>query len=269
MTIHQPTTEAFQQSQSKHRRANDGVAATQVLLAAALLAIWETAGRYLNSSWISRPSKVAEQIWTWIQGDLLTHIAVTGSEMLIGLSIGISLGVISGILLGRSGLLAIVMRPIVVTLYSVPMVSLAPLFIMFFGVDMMPKIVLVSIVVFFLIFFNTFAGVSKVDNDLVAVIELMGASPREQFQKIIFPSCMSWIMAGIKIALPYALVAAVTGEMIASRQGLGSIITRAASRFDMTALYAVLLILMVMGLLVSEFASRLEKWVLRWRGADE
>jgi NitT/TauT family transport system permease protein len=97
----------------------------------------------------------------------------------------------------------------------------------------------------------------------------MGSNRREQFQKVIAPACMAWIIGGIKIALPYALVATTTGEMLSARRGLGFLLSEAASQFNTTALYAVLFVLMLMGLIVSEVATRLEQWMLRWRHAAE
>ena len=160
------------------------------------------------------------------------------------------------------------MRPIVVAFYSVPLVALAPLFIMFFGLDMLPKIVLVGIVVFFLLFFNTFAGATSVDQELIAQIDLMGSNRRERFQKVVAPACSPWIIGGIKTAMPYALVAATTGEMLAARRGLGFLLSDAASQFDMTSLYAVLFILMLLGLAISEVTAWAERHLLRWRHAQ-
>jgi len=97
----------------------------------------------------------------------------------------------------------------------------------------------------------------------------MGATRFEQFRKVILPATAVWIAGGIKIALPYALVATITGELLATRAGLGFLISRAAERFDMTSLYAVLLILMALGLLLSEAALRLEHRFLRWRKTAE
>ena len=133
----------------------------------------------------------------------------------------------------------------------------------------MPKIVLVSIVTFFLLFFNTFTGAQQVDEDHLRDLDLMGATKVEQFRKVVAPATAVWIAGGIKIALPYALVATITGELLATRAGLGFLISRAAERFDMTALYAVLLILMTLGLLLSEAALRLERRFLRWRKTAE
>ena len=244
------------------------LAVQQLALGIALIAVWEACGQVYGTTWISRPLLVGQQLWAWMRADLHVHVLTTLAEMLAGLSIGTLLGAAAGMLLGRSGLLAVILRPVVVTLYSVPMVALAPLFIMFFGVGILPKVILVAIVVFFLIFFNTFAGATNVDQDLISSLELMGANKREQFRKVILPGCMTWILGGVKVALPYALVAAVTGEMMAARGGLGSLISSAAASFDMTSLYTALFILMLLGLVVSETASRLELWLLRWRHAS-
>src|SRR5208282_3836259 len=97
-----------------------------------------------------------------LRGDLYIHVATTVTEVVVGLLIGAVFGILAGLWFGRSPLLAGVMRPIIVAFYSVPLIALTPLFIMFFGLGMLPKIILVAIVVFFLLFFNTFAGAQEV-----------------------------------------------------------------------------------------------------------
>jgi sulfonate transport system permease protein len=246
-----------------------GIVIWQIVVGILLLAAWEAAGYVSGSPWISRPSLIAATIVDWTLGDLYIHVATTAAEMGTGLALGTVFGIAAGLVLGRSPSLSVILRPIIFALYSVPLISLAPLLIMFFGLDMMPKIVLVTVVVFFLLFFNTFAGVEAVDRDLVTSLQLMGSNRREQFQKVIAPACTAWIIGGIKIALPYALVATTTGEMLSARRGLGFLLSEAASQFNTTALYAVLFILMLMGLIVSEAATRLEQWMLRWRHAAE
>jgi NitT/TauT family transport system permease protein len=241
----------------------------QVALGAALLALWEWAGGATGSQWVNRPSQIGAQLAAWSTGEIYPHLATTIGELLVGLVIGTNLGVLAGLLLGRSRRLGPILRPIIVAFYSIPLVSLAPLFIMFLGVEMLPKIVLVSIVVFFLLFFNTFSGVETIDTDLVSSLELMGANRREVFIKAVLPASMAWVIAGIKIALPFALIATVTGELLAARTGLGYLLNQAAQQFDMTAIYAVLAILMVVGIIVSEVAARLEGWLLRWRNTNE
>jgi NitT/TauT family transport system permease protein len=249
-------------------RRFDPIVLWQIAVGLLLLAGWEIVGRVSGGAWTSRPTLIAAKLAVWLQGSVYPHAATTLTEVVTGLVAGSMLGVLAGLMLGRSPTAAGILRPIVVAFYSVPLVALAPLFIMFFGLDMLPKIVLVTIVVFFLLFFNTFAGASSVDRDLVEQVQLMGSTRREMFQKVVAPACMVWIIGGIKTALPYALVAATTGEMLAARRGLGFLISDAASQFDMTSLYAALFILMLLGLAVSEVAARSERHMLRWRHAE-
>ncbi|MEZ5856485.1 MAG: ABC transporter permease [Hyphomicrobiaceae bacterium] len=240
----------------------------QLGLGVVLLGVWEWAGFVTGSQWVNRPSSIGYQLAQWSTGEIYPHLATTIIELLSGLVIGTILGVLAGLLLGRATRLGPILRPIIVAFYSIPLVSLAPLFIMFFGVEMLPKIVLVSIVVFFLLFFNTFSGVATIDDDLVATLQLMGASRREVFMKVVLPASTAWVLAGIKVALPFALVGTITGEMLAARSGLGYLLNQASQQFDMTAIYAVLAILMVVGVIVSEVAVRLEGWLLRWRNTN-
>jgi sulfonate transport system permease protein len=246
----------------------DPIAVWQVGVGLLLLTGWEAIGRLTGGTWTSHPSLIAAKLAAWLQGSLYLHLATTLTEVVTGLAFGVTLGTIAGLALGRSPVFAGIVRPIVVAFYSVPLVALAPLFIMFFGLDMLPKIVLVGIVVFFLLFFNTFAGATSVDQDLIAQINLMGSNRRERFQKVVAPACAPWIIGGIKTAMPYALVASTTGEMLAARRGLGFLLSDAASQFDMTSLYAALFILMLLGLALSELTARTERHLLRWRHAQ-
>lgn len=239
----------------------------QVLVGVLFLGGWELAGRRFGSDWTSLPSLIAARLGVWALGDLWLHVLTTATEMLVGLALGGVAGVAAGLTLGRSPVVATVLRPLIVALYSVPLITMAPLLILWFGLDLEPKIVLVTIVVFFLVFFNTFAGVSAIDHDLISSFQLLGGNRREEFQKVVAPASMVWILAGIKIALPYALAAATTGELLAARRGLGSLLAQAAHQFDMTGVYAALLVLMAIGILVSESANRLERRLLRWRRA--
>jgi NitT/TauT family transport system permease protein len=247
----------------------DNILVWQVVLVSALLVAWEIAGRFAGGDQVSSPSRIADRILIWLGGELYPHLFTTLAELACGMAIGCSFGVLVGLVLGRMPIVSIILRPIIVGLYSVPLVTLAPLFIMFFGLGLLPKIVLVSIVTFFLLFFNTFTGAQQVDEDYLRTLDLMGANKFEQFRKVVAPATAVWIVGGFKIALPYALVATITGELLATRSGLGFLISRAAERFDMTSLYAVLLILMALGLLLSEATLRLEHRFLRWREPAE
>jgi NitT/TauT family transport system permease protein len=237
----------------------------RIILAIALFGLWEFFGRFVDATWTSQPSLIAIRLVEWALGGLARHIAATLTEIVLGLCIGVPTGVVVGMWLGRSPLVAALLRPIIMGLNSVPVVALSPLLIMWFGLGMQPKIALVTLVCFLLLFFNTFAGAQAVDRDWIATLQIMGATPREQFQKAVAPACMTWIMSGLKNALPYSLIAATIGEMMMAREGLGRLITDSASQFDMTGVYAALVVLMVLGAAINEVATRSETWLLRWR----
>lgn len=241
----------------------------RLLFGFALLGLWEWGGRTYGHAWTSLPSLVLERIVQWAHSDLALHIAVTLQEIAIGLAIGGTAGAIAGLYLGRARILGAILRPIIFGFYSIPVIALAPLFILWFGLGLMPKIVLVMISAFFLLFFNTFSGVQDTDEDLLASIRLMGATREEEFRQVIVPGAMPWIVGGFKIAVPYAFAAAVTGELLAARQGMGSLLSSAAAQFDMTGLYAGLLVLMIMGMVASAVTLVAESRLLRWRSAAE
>jgi NitT/TauT family transport system permease protein len=239
----------------------------RLLVALGLFGLWELAGRAFGPTWTSMPSLIVARLGEWIAGELAHHVGTTVAEMMMGIGCGAPPGIILGLVLGRAGVLAALLRPIIAAAYSVPLITLAPLFILWFGLGMPPKIVLVAIVTFFLLFFNTFSGAQSVDADLMSQLRLMGARRSEVLTKLIAPASAAWIVAGLKIALPYALIAATVGEILASRAGLGHLLVRATSQFDMTGVYTTLVVLMAVGVLAGEAALRLERWLLRWRTA--
>jgi NitT/TauT family transport system permease protein len=238
----------------------------RALLLGALLVLWQLGGTYVSDRWVSSPVAILARLVDWTGRDLFMHLRVTMTEIVAGLAIGLPMGILAGVSLGRLRNVAAVLRPFVVVLNSMPIVAMAPLLIMWFGIGMLPKIVLVAFVSFLLLFFNTFAGARAVDEEQLDALTLMGASGMERFRKVVLPACTAWIFAGLKNALPYALIAAVIGEMMVSRAGLGHLVARAGQQFDMTGIYAGLFVLMIVGSILNEAISLAERHLLRWRG---
>jgi NitT/TauT family transport system permease protein len=241
-------------------------AAARVAFVLLLLGLWQLYGTLAGDEWTSRPTLVALRIWELARTGLAGHIATTLSEIVMGLLIGVPTGTLVGILLGRTQALSALLRPVIVAANSVPIIALAPLLIMWFGLGLTPKVVLVALVAFFLLFFNTYSGVTTIDQDLLDALRLMGASQREILQKVVLPATMPWVLSGLRSALPYALIAATVGEMMLARNGLGFLVTEFAGQYDMTGVYAALVVLMILGVIIAEIAARSEAWLLRWRG---
>ena len=243
-----------------------GLALSRTLVLGVILGGWEMAGRFsTEQTWTSSPSLIVARLAQWLGGDLWLNIGTTVAEMGMGLALGVPLGIVCGLILGRLPGVARLTRPFIVSLYNIPLVAMAPIFILWFGLDMLPKIVLVGLVTFFLMFFNTFSGARSVDGDLVQTLQIMGASRRELFRKVVLPASAVWILTGLKIALPYALVAATTGELMAGQHGLGFLLSQSSGQLDMTGVYAALVVLMGVGVVIGEGAASLERHVLRWR----
>ena len=231
------------------------------------LGFWQFAsGRLIKPFWISSPSEIWRQLADWIAtGELWLHVEVTLTETVMGFGFGAVAGVAVGLALGLNRRLAAVLDPFIIAFYSLPKIALAPLFILWFGVGLTSKVVLATFVVFFLVFYNTYAGTLAVEAELVDVLRLMGARRSQIVRKVILPSALIWIFTGMKSSVPYALIGAVVGEMMASNKGLGYLIEAAAGQYDTGGVFAALFVLMIIATGLHELLKQSERLVMRWK----
>src|ERR1700690_3259390 len=171
----------------------------RIVVAALFLGVWELVGRFGDGTWIGSPSLIALRLVTLIAGPLWVNLGISLAEMGLGLALGVPAGAVTGLALGCMPRAARLLRPLILALYSVPLVTLAPVLILWFGLEMRPKIFLVAVVSFFLLFFNIFSAVLAIDRDLVHALQLMGASRFEVLRKLIAPACVPWFFTGVKI----------------------------------------------------------------------
>ena len=231
------------------------------------ITIWEAvSGRLIDKFWISSPIDIVSTLYKWAtSGDLFFHLSITLQETFIGFFLGASGGILVGFILGRWTFAAQVLDPFITAIYSLPKIALAPLFILWFGIGIEMKIIFAGMIVFFLVFFNTYAGVKDVDNDLLDDVRLMGANKRQIMFKVILPSAMTWVFVGLKLSVPYALVGAVVGEIVASNKGIGFLIQYSAGNFDTAGTFAALTILIIVSVSLNATISLLESRLLRWK----
>jgi NitT/TauT family transport system permease protein len=130
---------------------------------------------------------------------------------------------------------------------------------------MASKVVLVTVVVFFLVFFNTFTGVRDVDQDLINSLRIMGATKKDVFTKVIAPGAARWVFAGLRMAVPYSLMGAVTGEIIVANQGIGFLVSWSSGMFDSTGVMAALVLLMLFGTIADMIVTRWEAKAFIWK----
>ena len=264
-------TRAGQSRRSAHRLTSSlALLAAQVLLGLALLAFWELAsGTLIDSFFVSKPSLVLRELSSQLaSGGLWNDLFVTiVQETLVGYVLGALLGVVLGFVLAQAPTAARILNPYLMAINGIPRIALAPLFLVWFGIGLASKIWLGGMMAFFLTFFNTFAGVGGVDQGLKNVARVMGASRLQVLLKVVLPASTPWIVAGLRLGFPYALVAAVVGEMVMSTAGIGHRIIAATQVFNVTGTMAGVLVLMVVVMLVNWVLDRAEAHLLRWRPA--
>ena len=195
----------------------------------------------------------------WVQ------VLVTLEETTIGFVIGAIAGVVCGIALGRNRFLADVFSIYIKIANSIPRVVLGSIFIISLGLGMASKVALAVVMVFFVVFANAFQGVREADRAMIANAEILGASRWQVTTTVVVPAAMSWILASLHVSFGFALVGAVVGEFLGSRQGVGLLISTAQGAFNANGVYAAMIILAVMALAAEYALTLLENRLVRWR----
>jgi NitT/TauT family transport system permease protein len=247
-----------------------GIRIGQVLIGVTILAVWQFAsGRLIDEFFISSPLAVAAKLLLWTKnGTLANAFSYTMQAMVLGFVIGSLCGFAIGFLLGRSDTAAKLFDPYITAIYCLPKIALAPLLIMWFGIGLESKIAMAALIVFFLVFLNTFAGVRDVSAIHINAARIMGANSWQLLRYVIFPSAAAWVLTGLKVSVPYALIGAVVGELISSNRGLGFLIGQASGLFDTAGVFAGLVVLAVTGIVLNSALKALENHLLRWRGLN-
>jgi NitT/TauT family transport system permease protein len=268
----QPAPEAVERgaagAQSGPREIGGGLMLLcQVTLGIVILLAWQGAsGRLVDDFFISNPVEVGDRLYQWIaDGSLFMHVWATVYETLMGFIFGAVGGVILGIWLGVAPFTSRLLNPYLNALNALPKVALAPLFVLWFGLGIESKIALAAVLVLFLVFLNTYAGVREVDQDLIDGARLMRATRAQLIAKVIIPSALSWVFAGLKISVPYALIGAVLGEMIAANRGLGYLVQFSGSQFDSAGVFAVLFVIALLAVALNFLVELVQHRMQRWR----
>ncbi|MCA3237715.1 MAG: ABC transporter permease [Curvibacter sp.] len=231
-----------------------------------LLAAWEAAVPALGFSnlVLPAPSVIGVALWRGLAtGYLWPHIAQTLLELGLGLGLGVLLGFAGGVLLGESPVLRRVLMPYVVTSQVVPKLALVPLFIVWFGFGTTPTVVITALICFFPLLENTLTGIAQTDPARLELFRMLGATRSQTLWRLRVPAGLPAILAGLRVAVVLALVGAVVGEFIGASKGLGALIIAAQGSMDTPLMFAVLLVITVIGLLLYEATLLLERRLLR------
>jgi NitT/TauT family transport system permease protein len=197
--------------------------------------------------------------------NLLLATVVTLKNMSWGFLWGTGLGILAGLVLGRSDYLAKICEPFIVALNSIPRIALVPLIILIFGLGDLSKVVTAGIVVFFVVFFNTFEGTRSVDRDQIAAARLLGASELTVLRTVVIPSALAWVFASLTPAVSFALIGVIVGEFIGAERGLGKLIIEAEARANASEMMVAIFVMMFVGIALATIVRRIQAYLLRWQ----
>lgn len=198
---------------------------------------------------------------------LMEHSAITLSEGFVGLGLGIVLGFVMASLMDRFDVLYQAFYPLVVLTQTIPTVAIAPLLVLWFGYEMMPKVILVVITTFFPITVGLLTGFKSADPDAVNLLRAMGAKKRQIFFYIKLPGAMDQFFSGLRISASYAVVGAVISEWLGGFGGLGVYMTRVKKAFSFDKMFAVILLISFISLLLMKAVEWLQKICMPWERA--
>jgi len=242
----------------------------QWIVLAALIAIWQILSWTLGVYWIGSPLGVAQKLLSGVfAGDLLSHASFTLAEALIGFVLGGVPAIVLPFALRRMPFVTAVLDPFMVGGYGMPKLALAPLFVLWFGIGIESKIALICFTVFFIVYFATLGGIRALDPKLVQMAQIAGASEAQTARNVIFPGAVPHIFAGIRLAMPYAIGAAVVAELISANRGLGYLVQFHSMNFDTTSVFVALTAVCLIVFAANAIVNMLEKRLLKWRPASD
>jgi ABC-type nitrate/sulfonate/bicarbonate transport system permease component len=196
---------------------------------------------------------------------LAHHTWVTLQEVLIGFGIALVAGLLTGIAIDSSRIIERALYPLLIASQTIPMVVLAPLFLIWFGYGLLPKVLITALVAYFPLAVNTVDGLRSTDRELMRLLRSMGASRWQIFRFARVPSALPHVFGGARISVAFSVIGAVFGEFVGARAGLGYLMDRSAPQFETPRVFACIVILALMGVSLFLLVSLVERLTLPWR----
>jgi NitT/TauT family transport system permease protein len=261
--------EFYESQKDRHarQRYRRNVLIGQLILIIVVISFWHFgSGPLIDPFFIGSPIGVANVLINDLSDPrFYNDLRVTGTEMTLGYLVGGLSGIALGVLFARWRLAADVADPFFSGLNSLPRIALAPLLVIWFGIDMGSKVVLAATLVFFLTFFTTLSGIRNVDPALVDVARVVGASERQIFRYVMLPGAAAWVINGLKMSLPYALIGVIVGEFLVSSSGLGYRLNFYSTSYNTNGTFAMLIVMMALMMGLNALMGLFERYALRWQ----
>ena len=231
------------------------------------LLLWELISRFIvaNPLFLAAPSQIVTAIYTLtLNGQMEQHVAISAIEFGVGYVLASVIGIGFGLAMASSPTAKQAMQPWISGLYATPTIALAPLFILWLGIGIWSKVLVVVFLVLFPVTINTEAGLRQTSERLVEMLRSFGATRRQIFFKVSLPSALPFILAGLKLGIGRGLIGVVVAELFGSRAGLGRLISQSADSFNMPELFAGVVVLAIAGIAMTAGFSWLESRLVPW-----
>jgi NitT/TauT family transport system permease protein len=231
------------------------------------LLLWELISRLLvaNPLFLAAPSQIVQAIYgLLLSGEMQRHMGISAIEFALGYAIASVIGIFLGFAMASSATAKRALQPWISGLYATPTIALAPLFILWLGIGIWSKVLVVIFLVLFPVTINTEAGLRTTSERLIEMLRSFGASPRQIFFKVSLPSAMPFILAGLKLGIGRGLIGVVVAELFGSRAGLGRLISQSADAFNMPELFAGVVVLAFAGIVMTAGFTWLEGKLVPW-----
>jgi NitT/TauT family transport system permease protein len=231
------------------------------------LLAWELVSRVLiaNPLFLAAPSQIVQAIYALtLSGEMQRHVAISGIEFVLGYVIASVVGIVLGFAMANSITAKRALQPWISGLYATPTIALAPLFILWLGIGIWSKVLVVIFLVLFPVTINTEAGLRTTSERLIEMLRSFGASERQVFFKVSLPSAMPFILAGLKLGIGRGLIGVVVAELFGSRAGLGRLISQSADAFNMPELFAGVVVLAFAGIVLTAAFTWVEGKLVPW-----
>ncbi len=219
-----------------------------------------------NPLFITKPSLMLAGLVEMIEdGELLDALWASAVPFVLGLAAAAVAGIALGIVMGWRTRVGYALDPLLTVFYASPLVALAPLVVVFFGVGLFAKTMIVFVLAVFPFIFNASAGTRAVDRLLIDVVRSLGGGEKDLYVKVIIPSVLPYIVAAARIAVGRALIGVLVGEFFAASEGIGYAIARFGDLFALDRMFACILVIMGVAVVLTEGIRFAERAAFPWR----
>lgn len=239
---------------------------SSIIVGIVFFVLWEVIARYIDAAYIlPSPIKILEKTWKLKEILFLVHLPATLLVTFMGLGISIVLGVTLAVVMSLSEKIEKAIYPIVVVTQTIPITALAPIFVLWFGYSIWSKVLVTILITFFPITVNVYDGLRSTKREMEELLITYGASKKDIFLKLKFPSALPYFFSALKISVPLSVIGAAISEWLGAQSGLGYFSKRMMTQLDGAAVFAPIVILSLAAIILVAIINILENKIIKWR----